>query len=234
MPDIEQAKLQICEIGRRIYARQFAAGNDGNISVRISEQEILCTPTLISKGFISPTDLCTVDSAGNQLSGERRVTSEIAMHLKIYECDPSARAVVHCHPPHATAFAISSQALPTGILPEAEVFLGAVPVAAYETPGTKEFAECVAPHVSGHNVVILKNHGTVSWAGELERAYWLTETLDAYCRVLLLASQAGPIDRLPPEKLQTILAARPKFGMDPDPRAESGDLYVNPRFGNKG
>ena len=129
------AKQEICEIGRRIYARQFAAGNDGNISCRLSDDLVLCTPTQICKGFMTPEDLCTVDMQGKQRSGQRKCTSEVLLHLEIYKADPNVRAVVHCHPPHATAFGVARVDIPSCVLPEVEVFLGVVPRADYEDAG---------------------------------------------------------------------------------------------------
>jgi L-fuculose-phosphate aldolase len=225
-------KQDICEIGRRIYARQFAAGNDGNISCRLSDGIVLCTPTLICKGDMQPEDLCTVDLAGNQLSGQRQRTSEILLHLEVYRNDPAVQAVVHCHPPHATAFAVARVDIPSGILPEVEVFLGVVPRAEYETPGSPAFARMIRPFIGRANTIVLSNHGVVSWAPSLERAYWHTEILDSYCRILLLAHQLGNIERLPEHKLQELLELKQRFGAGVDPRRSAGgELFVNPHFG---
>jgi L-fuculose-phosphate aldolase len=211
--DIEsRLRQEICDIGRRIYTRQFAAANDGNISCRLPNDVILCTPTQICKGFMKPGDLCTVDLTGKPLSGKRRPTSEILMHLEVYRGDPSANAVVHCHPPHATAFGLARADIPTGILPEVEIFLGVVPRAEYETPGGAKFAETLRPHIGRANTVVLSNHGTVSWGPSVERAYWQTEILDAYCQMLLLAKQLGGAQRLPAEKLRELLDLREQFG----------------------
>ena len=204
-------RQEICEIGRRIYARQFAAGNDGNISCRLSDDVVLCTPTLVCKGFMKPGDLCTVDMSGRQLSGKRPRTSEALLHLEIYKQDPAVRAVVHCHPPHATAFAVAREDIPSGILPEVEIFLGAIPRAAYETPGSPNFAETIRPFIAKANTVVLSNHGTVSWAATLERAYWQTEILDSYCRILILARQIGRVERLPDAKINELIELRERF-----------------------
>ncbi len=230
MSDELRLREEICEIGRRIYARQFAAGNDGNISCRLADDVVLCTPTQICKGFMQPEDLCTVDLAGRRLAGTREPTSEIRLHLEIYRHDPQARAVVHCHPPHATAFGVARVDVPSGVLPEVEVFLGVVPRAEYETPGSQRFAETVRPFIGHANTVILSNHGTVSWGPTVERAYWQTEILDSYCRVLLLAAQLGHVERLPEPQLRELLALREKFGSGPDPRLAGGALLVNPHF----
>ncbi|MEW6742381.1 MAG: class II aldolase/adducin family protein [Planctomycetota bacterium] len=226
-----KVKREICEIGRRVYARQFAAGNDGNISCRISDNIVVCTPTQICKGFMNADDLCTIDMEGKQLSGMRKPTSETQLHLEIYRGDPKVRAVVHCHPPHATAFGMAGEDIPTCILPEVEVFLGVVPRAGYETPGGQSFAEGVRPFVGRANTVVLSNHGTVSWGPTLERAYWHTEILDAYCRMLLLAKQVGGIHRLPEPKVDELLDLKERFGAGVDSRRkEGGDLCVNTQF----
>ncbi len=231
--DDSDARRLICEIGRRLYARGFAGGNDGNLSVRRPDGTVLCTPTLISKGFMTPDDLCVVDLDGVQQSGARRRTSEILLHCEIYRNLPEAQAVVHCHPPHATAFAVARVDVPTGILPEIEVFLGRVPRAEYETPGTMAFAATIRPHLHGTNTVVLSNHGTVSWGTTLEQAFWNTEILDNYCRILLLALPLGGLQRLPPEKVRELLALRPAFGLPVDPRVADGsaELYANPTLG---
>src|SRR5581483_491785 len=123
----------------------YVDGNGGNLSVRLSEDEVLCTPTLLSKGDLTEADLCVIDMDGRQLSGERERTSEALLHLEIYKSNPAARAVVHCHPPHATAYALTGSAPPNGYLSEFEFFIGPVAVAPYETPGTHAFAETVRP-----------------------------------------------------------------------------------------
>ena len=231
MTDEAKLREEICEIGRRIYARGFAAGNDGNVSGRLSDDAVLCTPTFVCKGFMKPEDLCTVDLEGTQTSGSRERTSEVLLHLAIYQADPAAKAVVHCHPPHATAFGVARIDIPTGILPEAEIFLGAVPRAEYETPGSRDFAKTVLPFVGRGNTVVLSNHGTVSWGPSVERAYWYVEILDAYCRILLLSKQLGHIERLPAPKVEELLKLKESFGLPPDPRlADQTGLYVNPEF----
>ncbi len=213
MIDLESAKQQLCEIGRRLYSKNFAAANEGNLSVRISEHEIVCTPTLICKGFMEPDDLCTVDLTGKQISGTRKRTSEILLHLEIYRQRSDIQSVVHCHPPHATAFAIAREPIPTGVLPEPDIFLGAVPMAEYETPGSQTFADTIRPFVKQTNVIVLANHGTVSYDANLERAYWFTEILDSYCRALILARQLGRVVQLPAEKIRELAELRVAWGL---------------------
>ncbi len=225
-------KEEICEIGRRIYAKGFAAANDGNISYRISENQVICSPTMVSKGYLRPDDICTVDMTGKQLAGRKKRTSEVLLHLEIYKKDPAVKSVVHCHPPHATAFSIAGQEIPTCVLPEVEIFLGIVPTAVYETPGSQTFAETITLFVGKANICVLKNHGTVSWGDSLEHAVWWTEILDAYCRMLILAKQLGGVERISEPKVNELLDLKEKFGMGVDNRrVEDADLCVNTEFG---
>ena len=187
-------KEEICEIGRRVYDKGFAAANDGNISIRVGENEVLCSPTMICKGFMEPEDICAVDMEGNQIAGRRRRTSEVLLHLTIMKHRPDVKAVVHCHPPHATAFAVAGEPIPQCVLPEVEVFMGEVPLAPYETPGGQDFADTVIPFLKGSSTIILASHGTVSFGKDLVDAYWKTEILDSYCRILLLAKQLGNVN----------------------------------------
>jgi len=217
MTDVQELKKQICEIGRRLYARGFVAANEGNISARIDNDRLLVTPTLCCKGFMQPEDICIVDRNGDQLEGLRRRTSEIQLHLVIYNQRSDINAVVHCHPPHATAFSIAREPIPNCVLPEPDIFLGEVPVAPYETPGNKGLAEAIRPFVKWTNTIILANHGTVSYQDQVERAFWLTEILDAYCRVLILTKHIGRIQYLPDNKGRELLQLREIWGF-PDER----------------
>jgi L-fuculose-phosphate aldolase len=222
-------KDQICEIGRRVYAKGFAAANDGNISVRLNDKDVLCTPTMVSKGFIKPEDLCVVDYEGKQLRGTRKRSSEILLHLAVYKNNPEVKAVVHCHPPHATAFAVAGEPIPKCVLPEVEVFLGEVPIAIYETPGTQKFADTIIPFVKKCNTIILANHGTVTFGPDLEKAYWNSEIIDAYCRILILARQLGRVNYFTETQTKELLDLKKKLGYD-DPRfgkTENCDLCGN-------
>lgn len=233
MSDIEQHKREICDIGDRLYKRGFAAANDGNITFRVSENEVLCTPNMCCKGFMKPEDICLIDMEGNQLAGARKRSSEALLHLEIMKARPDVKSVVHCHPPHATAFAVAREAMPSCVLPEIEVFLGNVPIADYETPSTQAFAETILPFVRQANVVMLANHGTVSYGESVERAYWWTEILDAYCRILILAKQIGRVAYLPAEKGWELIELKKKWGYA-DPRHaeeyQGSDLFADDVF----
>jgi L-fuculose-phosphate aldolase len=226
MADLEKHKQDICDIGKRIYNKGFAAANEGNLSIRVDEHTVLCTPTLHCKGFMTPDDICTVDMTGHQLAGKRKRTSEVLLHIEIYKQRPDVKSVVHCHPPHATAFAVAREPIPNCVLPEPDIFLGEVPIAGYETPGNQNFAETILPFVDKTSVIVLANHGTVSYESEIEKAYWLTEILDAYCRILILARQLGGIRYLSLEKGRELLAMRKDWGFS-DSRSEAVEAEYN-------
>ena len=224
---------QMCEIGRRIYAKGFAAANDGNISYRMSEDRVLCSPTRVSKGYLKPDDLCIVDLDGSQVSGKRKRSSEILLHLTVMKARADVRSVVHCHPPHATAFAVAREPVPKCILPEIEVFLGEIAISPYETPGSQSFADTVLPFVKDTDTILLANHGTVTYGSDLEDAYFKTEIIDAYCRILILAKQIGRVNYYTDEKAAELIKLKPKLGIA-DPRLERGlencDLCGNSLF----
>ncbi len=222
MTNLEKLKQDICDIGKRVYAKGFAAANEGNISIRVDDNTVLCTPTRHCKGFMTPDDICTVDMTGKQLAGKLKRTSEVLLHIEIYNQRPDIKSVVHCHPPHATAFGVAREPIPNCVLPEPDIFLGEVPIAPYETPGNQNFAETILPFVDRTNIIILANHGTVSYESDIETAYWLTEILDAYCKILILARQLGGINYLPLEKGKELLAMRKDWGFS-DSRDENAD-----------
>jgi L-fuculose-phosphate aldolase len=213
-----EIKRQICEIGRRMYQQGFVAANDGNISYRLGDGRYLCTPTGVSKGFLSPEDIAVVDEEGKQIGGTKPRTSEILLHLEIFHELPEIHAVAHAHPPHATAFAVAGIDLPSCILPEVEIGIGQVPLAQYDTPGSKSFAETILPHLRNKcNTILLANHGAVSCDKDLEHAFFHLETLDMYCKILLLSKQVGGVQQIPEPKVRELLAIKQRLGV-PDPR----------------
>ena len=215
---MEELKLQICDIGRRLWQRAYVDGNGGNISIRVGEDLALCTPTLVSKGFMKPGDMCLVDLEGNQLAGTMKRTSEILMHLQILKRQPRAVATVHCHPPYSTGFAVAGVEPPTCMIPEFEVF-SSVAIAPYRTPGTPEMGKLVADLVDKHNTILMANHGVVTWShNNVEDAYFKMEILEAYCRTVLVASQLGkPVNTMTSAQLQDLLKIKQSLGI-PDPR----------------
>jgi L-fuculose-phosphate aldolase len=223
-PEAEVIKKEICAVGRKLWMRQFVDGNGGNISYRIGPNEVLCTPTLVSKYDLTPEDLCLVDLEGNQIAGTKPRTSEIFLHLEIYKAVPEAKSAVHCHPPHATAYAITGRVPPNLIIPEFEVFIGKVAISPYETPGTAAFAQTVLPYVKNHNTVLLSNHGIVCWADTVTHAEWYAEVLETYCWTLMLAAQLGaPISHISEQQGSDLLAIKKGLGL-PDIRFDTSRM----------
>jgi L-fuculose-phosphate aldolase len=217
-PEALALKTQLCDIGRRLWQREYVDGNGGNIAIRVGEDIAICTPTLVSKGFMKPEDMCLVDFEGNQLCGTKRRTSEILMHLQIMKRQPKAVATCHCHPPYSTGFAVAGVLPPTCMIPEFEVF-ASVAIAPYRTPGTPEMGQLVADLVDKHNTILMANHGVVSWShNNLEDAYFKMEILEAYCRTILVTAQVGkPAKTMTPNQLQDLLKIKQSLGI-PDPR----------------
>jgi L-fuculose-phosphate aldolase len=220
-------RTEIIRNGRKLWERQYVDGNGGNLSVRLGAEFVLCTPTMLSKADLEPADICLSDLNGKILAGDRTLTSELLLHLEIYKANPKARAVVHCHPPYATAFAMAGIIPPNGMIPEYEVFIGPAAVAPYETPGTQAFAETVLPFVHEHNTILLKNHGVVCWADTVTHAEWLAEIIDTYCKTYMIAKQIGtPLGVIPDDKIDDILRRKQWMGL---PDARMGRIGGDPR-----
>ena len=211
-------KAEIVATGRKLWERQYVDGNAGNISCRLGDQYVLCTPTMMSKRDMEPADICLSDLEGNILAGHRLCTSELFLHLEIYSANPRARAIVHCHPPYATAFSLTGEVPPVGLISEYELFIGPTALTRYETTGTRAFAQSVLPFVKDHNTILLANHGVVCWSDSVTHAEWLVEILESYCKTCVIARQIGkPLKPIPDEKIQEILALKRRLGL-PDAR----------------
>ncbi len=216
--ETEMLRAEIVEVGRKLWEREYVDGNGGNMSARLGEKYLLCTPAMMCKRDMEPGDLCLSDLEGNTVAGGRLRTSELLLHLEIYKANPRARAIVHCHAPYATAFAMTGSAPPNGLIAEFEASIGPVAVAPYETPGTKAFAETVLPFVEEHNTILLANHGIVCWADTVSHAEWLVETFETYCKSYLIALEIGkPLRYIPEGKIEEILAMKRRLGL-PDAR----------------
>ena len=218
-PEIEALKQRICDIGKRIWNKGYVDGNGGNITVRVGDNLVLCTPTLISKGFMTAEDLCMVDMDGNQVAGTRPRTSEVNTHLGIMKHEPKAKSCVHAHPIYATAFAVAGVTPPSCLIPEPEVFLGEIGFASYQTPGTPENAEEVGQLATRHQSILMQNHGVICWGKDVEDAYWKMENTDAFCHAVTVTMQIGGPKQYGPDKLRELIEIRKKLGM-PDHRLD--------------
>ncbi|MGI6344022.1 MAG: class II aldolase/adducin family protein [Bacillota bacterium] len=208
MPDESSIKAQICEIGRRLYWRGLIAASDGNISVRVGKDEIWTTPTGFSKGFLQPDMLVKVDLWGRRLEGTQQASSELKMHLVVYQQRPDVQAVVHAHPPYATAFAVTGAPLDEPILAEAVVNLGAIALAPYATPSTDEVPRSIAPLVVDHDVVLLANHGALTLGSDLTSAHFRMESLEFFAQLTAISRSLGQPRAIPAEQLDKLYRLR--------------------------
>jgi L-fuculose-phosphate aldolase len=222
-PPIEILKERICDMGRRLWQREYTDGNGGNITIRVGDNLALCTATLICKGFMKPEDVCLVDLEGRQLAGVRRATSEALTHFAIMKRQLAAKACVHAHPPHATAFALWNGVIPQYLIPEVEIFLGQIGVAEYRMPGTQEYADIVGEAARDHQAVLMRNHGVIVWGNDVEDAVWKMENIDAYCRMIWIATgMGGGMSRFTGSQAKALIERRLRQGMS-DPRAALKD-----------
>ncbi|MBE7060639.1 MAG: class II aldolase/adducin family protein [Ruminococcaceae bacterium] len=210
-----EIKKQICDIGKRIYNRGMVAANDGNISVKLSDNEFLCTPTGVSKGFMTPEYICKVDAEGKVIQANPgfKPSSEIKMHMRVYKKRPDVQSVVHAHPSYATAFAIAGIPLTQPIMPEAVIALGCVPIAPYGTPSTEEIPDAVEKYLQHFDAVLLENHGALSYSDSLLNAYHKMESLEFYAELLYKANQLGGPKELSKAQVERLYEIRRQFGL---------------------
>src|SRR5512133_2135047 len=178
-----QLRADIVEVGRRLYARGYTASNDGNISVRLDEQRLLMTPANVCKGFMNEQMMVVTDLEGNKIAGERKPSSEMQMHLEVYRQRPDVQAVVHAHPPVATAFAVAGIPLDRAVLAEVLTTLGSVPIADYATPSTSELPQAVGKYIKAHDGMLLANHGALTVGADVFAAYYKMETIEHFAKI---------------------------------------------------
>ena len=211
MKNIQEHRDEIVRFGKLLHQTGLVAATDGNLSVRLRDGNFLCTPTLMSKGLMEARDLIVVDPLGQKVSGARNVSTEIAMHLFIYRNRPDVGAVVHAHPPTATGFAAAGMPLDSALCSEIIITLGTVPLANYETPGTPELAEALAPLVGGHDAILMANHGVVTYGVDLQTAYMNMETVEHYAKIALVTHMLGKQQPLSDQHVNKLREIRQKY-----------------------
>lgn len=209
-----EAKQNILEIGRRMYAKNFVASNDGNISCKVSENTLWCTPTGVSKGFMTDDMLVLMDTDGNVIRGNYKPSSEMKMHLRVYKENPNVKAVVHAHPPAATSYAIAGLPLNRAILTESVMGIGEIPLAPYAMPGTEEVPDSIAPFVNTHNGCLLANHGALTWAGDVMTAWMRMESIEYYALVSMYTKGLiGQVHELTCDQVDRLIERRTRDGI---------------------
>ena len=201
--------------GRRLYEKGFVAATDGNLSVRLEGGGFLATPTGLPKGELRPELMAELDAEGHPVSG--RVSSEWPMHLEVYKALPEASAVVHAHPPFATALACAGLAIDRPMLSEVVMSLGTVPLVPFELPSTEDLARKVAEGLRGHVAVLLANHGAVTVGPDIRSAYYRMETLEQTARVFLYAQLLGGARTIPAPAVEALKALGSGYGLAPLP-----------------
>lgn len=211
--------VRVC---RLLYEKGWVASNDGNVSIRLDDEHLMCTPTAISKGMVTAEDVIVCDMAGNKLEGHRERTSEIAMHMTIYAMRPDVRSVVHAHPPVATGFASAGKALDKALLPEVIIQLGAVPLASYGLPGTPALCEGMLPFIPNYDALLLENHGCTSYGRDVWDAFFKMEIVEHFARITFVAEMLGGARPLPREEVEKLFAARARYNVSSRARMEPG------------
>ena len=209
--DERSAREVICEIGRLLYERSYVVASDGNVSIRLDDDTVLATPTMMCKGRMKEDDLALTDMDGKAKS-DKRASSELAMHLLIYKMRPDVKAVCHAHPPHGTAFAVAGLAIDQPILSEVILTLGCVPLTGYGTPSTNELTEAMKPYVTHHNALLMANHGAVAYGTDIWQAFDRLETLEHTAKIAILARALGGANDLPPGAIEKLIEIREKAG----------------------
>ena len=209
----EQLRSDIVEVGRRLWQRGYVASNDGNISARLDERTLLATPRSVSKGFMTPDMIVTCDMAGKKIAGDRDPSSELLMHLAVYELRPDVQAVVHAHPPLATGFAVAGIALDRAVLAEVITTLGSVPIAEYGTPSTAELPVAVRKYIKVHDGLLLANHGALTAGTDLFGAYYKMETIEHFAHISLVARLLGRERVLSSEEVLRLQGLRGSYGI---------------------
>src|SRR5215813_3392615 len=213
----EQHRREICTTGRWMYQREYIVACEGNVSVRLDDGRILTTPTCMNKGCLSPDDLVITDLDGHRCAGNRKMSSEIMMHLLFYRMRPDVNAVCHAHPVTATGFASAGRSLDQALLPEVIIGLGQVPLVRYATPGTPDLSQALEPYVESYDALLLANHGVVTCGPDLLAAFYRMETVEHFAKIMLAAENAGTPKLLSSREVAKLMAARARYAVAPPP-----------------
>ena len=202
---------EIVSFGKMLHQRGYVAATDGNLSVRLGDERILANTTAMSKGALRPADMVIVDPAGRHVAGPHRVSSEISMHLLIYKLRPDVCGIVHAHPCTATGFAAAGIALNQPLVCEVVIGLGSIPLARYGTPGTSELCESLECLIPQYDAILMSNHGVVTYADTLHRAYMKMETVEHFAQIALVTHCLGRQQPLGQQDLEKLLLVRSKY-----------------------
>jgi L-fuculose-phosphate aldolase len=227
-----ELRQDICDVGKLVHQKGWVAANDGNISIRLDHERILASPTGICKGMMRNDDLIIVDYQGKKLEGRRECTSEIAMHLTVYNLRPDIHSVVHAHPPVATGFASAGLSLNKALLPEVVIGLGCVPLASYGLPGTPALTEPMIPLIPKYDAILMGNHGAVAYGKDVYQAFFRMETVEHFARISFVAEMLGGAKTLPREEVTKLFESRGRYGVQSRATPQPGCPTVAEDYGS--
>lgn len=210
---LQDIKEQICDVCHKMWQLGWVAANDGNVSARLRDGTFLCTPTGMSKAFITPEKLLQVDADMRVIAGAPglKPSSEMKMHMRCYTERPDVGAVVHAHPPTATGFAVAGKSLDAYSMIETVITLGSVPLTPYGTPSTYEVPEAIAPYLAEHDALLLQNHGALTVGCDVITAYYRMETLELFAKISLNAHLLGGAKEIERKHIDKLLDLRENY-----------------------
>ncbi len=223
---LQETRQEIIDVGKLVFQKGWIAANDGNLSVRLDEDRILCTPTSVCKGMMICDDLIICDLDGNKIEGRKERTSEIAMHALIYRMRPDIHSVLHAHPPVATGFATAGRALDLALLPEVVISLGSIPLAGYGLPGTPALTEGMLPYIPKFDAMLMANHGAVAYGEDIYQAFFRMETVEHFARITLVAELLGGAKALPAREVRKLFESRERYGVKSRVEMQPGSPVV--------
>lgn len=211
MSSEDKLRAEIARFCHLIYERGYVASTDGNVSVRLPNGHVMCTPTMCNKGFVTAEDMVIIDSKGQKIRGDRKQSSEMAMHLLIYEMRPDIHSVVHAHPACATAFAAAGIPLNKALISEVVLALGCIPLAEYGTPGTPELTERLKPFVRNFDALLMANHGVVTYGANIEEAFNRLDTAEHFAKISIYTRILGRERLLSSEDVEKLWVQRQRY-----------------------
>jgi len=214
MKSESEYRRNMIEVCKRIYQKGFVASNDGNVTIRMSKDEILATPTGMNKGDLTSDQLIKVNMSGKKIAGDLKPSSELKLHIHVYEERADVRSVVHAHPPISTGFAVAGIAIDQMAIPEVIATLGIVPLAPYAMPSTEELAHTIDKFIGKCNAILLANHGVVAVGPDVYSAYYTLERVEHSAHIIWVARSLGGEKALSKEDIDKLLKRKTKTSSD--------------------
>jgi L-fuculose-phosphate aldolase len=211
--DEQRVRQDVVAVCHLMHEKNLIVATDGNVTVRLGPDRVLATPSGMHKGLIKSEHLIITDMRGQKVAGRGSPTSEMALHLAVYELRPDVRSVIHAHPPLATAFSIAGVSLDQCVIPEVVFTLGSIPTTEYAMPASPEGAEVIRRYITKCDALILARHGTVTVGENVMRAYYKLEKVEHAAQVTLTARLLGQVQTLPPEEVQKLMGVREQLGL---------------------